>query len=56
MIHKMSPLRNCVNMIRLFIVAGVLALRYAVNAERKPLEEVAPPLGSEMDEVRASRR
>lgn len=29
----------------LVIVAGLLALRYAVNAERKPLEEVAPPLG-----------
>lgn len=27
----------------LVIVAGLLALRYAVNAERKPLEEVAPP-------------
>jgi MFS family permease len=30
----------------LVIVAGLLALRWAVDAERKPLEEVAPPLGS----------
>ncbi|WP_309906478.1 MFS transporter [Variovorax soli] len=30
----------------LVIVAGLLALRYAVDAERKPLEEVAPPLGT----------
>jgi MFS family permease len=29
----------------LVIVAGLLAWRYAVDAERKPLEEVAPPLG-----------
>ena len=32
----------------LVIVAGLLALRYAVDAERKPLEEVAPPLGSDL--------
>jgi MFS family permease len=30
----------------LVIVAGLLALRYAADAERKPLEEVAPPLSS----------
>ena len=30
----------------LVIVAGLLALRYAADAERKPLEEVAPPLVS----------
>jgi MFS family permease len=31
----------------LVIVAGLLALRYAADAERKPLEEVAPPLTTE---------
>jgi MFS family permease len=31
----------------LVIVAGLLALRYAADAERKPLEEVAPPLSSD---------
>jgi MFS family permease len=30
----------------LVIVAGLLALRWAVDAERRPLEDVAPPLGS----------
>jgi MFS family permease len=30
----------------LVIVAGAIAWRWAVNAERKPLEQVAPPLGS----------
>ncbi|AMM25644.1 MFS transporter [Variovorax sp. PAMC 28711] len=30
----------------LVIVAGLLALRWGVDAERKPLEEVAPPLGA----------
>ena len=30
----------------LVIVAAAIAWRWAVNAERKPLEEVAPPLGS----------
>jgi MFS family permease len=30
----------------LVIVAAAVAWRWAVNAERKPLEEVAPPLGS----------
>jgi MFS family permease len=30
----------------LVIIAGLLALRYAVDAERRPLEEVAPPLGT----------
>ncbi|RYF32806.1 MAG: MFS transporter [Comamonadaceae bacterium] len=30
----------------LVIGAGLLALRWAVDAERKPLEEVAPPLGA----------
>jgi len=32
----------------LVIFAGLLALRYAVDAERKPLEEVAPPLGTDL--------
>ena len=31
----------------LVIVAGLLALRHAADAERKPLEEVAPPLSSD---------
>ncbi|OUL99981.1 MFS transporter [Variovorax sp. JS1663] len=31
----------------LVIVAGLMALRFGVDAERKPLEEVAPPLGTE---------
>ncbi|WP_076999282.1 MFS transporter [Variovorax sp. KK3] len=31
----------------LVVVAGLMALRFAVDAERKPLEEVAPPLGSD---------
>jgi MFS family permease len=31
----------------LVIVAGLLALRYAADAERKSLEEVAPPLSAE---------
>ncbi|WPH22065.1 MFS transporter [Variovorax paradoxus] len=31
----------------LVIVAGLLALRYAADAECKPLEEVAPPLSSD---------
>jgi MFS family permease len=30
----------------LVVIAGLLALRFAVDAERKPLEEVAPSLGS----------
>ncbi|MBA3599009.1 MAG: MFS transporter [Methylibium sp.] len=30
----------------LVIAAGLLALRFAVNAERRPLEDVAPPLGA----------
>ncbi|MDP9962553.1 MFS family permease [Variovorax paradoxus] len=34
----------------LVIIAGLLALRYAADAECKPLEEVAPPLSSEMTE------
>ncbi|GAA4325728.1 MFS transporter [Pigmentiphaga soli] len=29
----------------LVIVAGLLAWRFAIDAERKPLEEIAPPLG-----------
>jgi MFS family permease len=32
----------------LVIVAGLLALRYAADAECKPLEEVAPPLSSDI--------
>jgi MFS family permease len=34
----------------LVIAAGLFALRHAVDAERRPLEEVAPPLGSTPDE------
>ncbi|MDA7416281.1 MFS transporter [Xenophilus arseniciresistens] len=30
----------------LVIVAGLLALRFAVNAERRALEDIAPPLGT----------
>jgi len=30
----------------LVIAAGLLALRWAVDAERKPLEEISPPLGA----------
>ncbi|CAN7577109.1 MFS transporter [Variovorax sp. LjRoot290] len=33
----------------LVIVAGLLALRWAVDAERRPLEDVAPPLGLHTD-------
>jgi hypothetical protein len=29
----------------LVIVAAAIAWRYAIDAEAKPLEEVAPPLG-----------
>jgi MFS family permease len=36
----------------LMVVAGMLALRYAVNAERRPLEDVAQPMGSESGERR----
>jgi hypothetical protein len=31
----------------LVIVAGLIALRWGVDAERRALEDVAPPLGSE---------
>jgi len=31
----------------LVLVAAVIAWRYGVDAERKPLEEIAPPLGTE---------
>ncbi len=34
----------------LVIVAGLLALRYGVDAERRPLEQVARPLGSDWRE------
>jgi MFS family permease len=34
----------------LVVLAGLLALRFAVDAERKPLEEVAAPLGTPEDE------
>jgi MFS family permease len=34
----------------LVVVAGLLALRFAVDAERKPLEEVAAPLGAVEEE------
>jgi len=33
----------------LVIVAGLLALRFGVDAERRPLEDIAPPLGSERE-------
>ncbi|MBA3591688.1 MAG: MFS transporter, partial [Methylibium sp.] len=39
----------------LVIAAGMLALRYAVDAERKPLEEVAPPLGADEHDGRRPR-
>jgi len=39
----------------LVIAAGLFALRHAVDAERRPLEDVAPPLGSTPDEE-SSRR
>ena len=38
----------------LVIIAGLMALRWAVDAERKPLEEVAPPLGTQ-DEAPLTR-
>jgi MFS family permease len=38
----------------LVIIAGLMALRWAVDAERKPLEEVAPPLGMQ-DEAPLTR-
>jgi MFS family permease len=38
----------------LVIFAGLMALRYAVNAERRPLEEVAPPLGATAHEIEAT--
>ena len=38
----------------LVLIAAAVAWRYAVDAERKPLEEVAPPLGAE-DEKAAVR-
>ena len=31
----------------LVIVAGVMALRFGVDAERRPLEDIAPPLGAD---------
>jgi MFS family permease len=40
----------------LVIVAGLLAWRYAVDAERKPLEEVATPLGMVDEEEAAHAR
>jgi len=33
----------------LVIVAGLLALRFGVDAERRALEDIAPPLGAERD-------
>ncbi|MEN3294578.1 MAG: hypothetical protein V7642_3831 [Burkholderiales bacterium] len=38
----------------LVVLAGILALRYAVDAERKPLEEVAAPLGAVEDDAQHS--
>jgi hypothetical protein len=29
----------------LVVIAGAIALRWGIDAERRPLEEVAPPLG-----------
>ncbi|MEO5883822.1 MAG: MFS transporter [Caldimonas sp.] len=40
----------------LVIVAAAIAWRWAVDAERKPLEEVAPPLGAADDEAEPLRR
>jgi MFS family permease len=34
------------------LVAAAIAWRHAVGAERKPLEQVAPPLGAEEDDDR----
>ncbi|MNU06481.1 hypothetical protein D3C72_2516900 [compost metagenome] len=31
----------------LVIVAGLLALRFGIDAERRPLEHVAPPLAAD---------
>ena len=36
----------------LVLVAAAIAWRYAVDAERKPLEQVAAPLGAEHPEDR----
>lgn len=36
----------------LVLVAAVIAWRYGVDAERKPLEEIAPPLGTEGRDTR----
>jgi len=38
----------------LVLVAAAIAWRYAVDAERKPLEQVAAPLGSEHAEDRCA--
>ena len=40
----------------LVLAAAVIAWRYAVDAERQPLEHVAPPLGAVDDDAPASRR
>ncbi|WP_431275545.1 MFS transporter [Variovorax ureilyticus] len=40
----------------LVVVAGSIAWRWAVDAERKPLEEIAPPLGSATREAPGPRR
>ncbi|MEJ8812749.1 MFS transporter [Variovorax ureilyticus] len=40
----------------LVIVAGSIAWRWAVDAERKPLEEIAPPLGSAPRDAPVPRR
>jgi MFS family permease len=40
----------------LVIAAGLFALRHAVDAERRPLEDVAPPLGSAPDATAEARR
>jgi MFS family permease len=37
----------------LVVVAGAIALRFAVDAERKPLEEVAGPMGPEEEAARS---
>ncbi|MGJ7544681.1 MFS transporter [Variovorax sp. LT1R16] len=44
----------------LVIAAGLIALRWGVNAERRSLEDIAPPMGSELsaagDDAAAARR
>ena len=39
----------------LVLVAAAIAWRYAVDAERKPLEHIAPPLGAEQSRPESTR-